>query len=109
MNDVFDEYQTIKKDTKVEKFGMVIKIMYINPLINACDYPYIVVFAPLYKDGTFNEDEYVTFGGSVGYSTSEFKTQKEAETFYNDILNLTSHEMATKYPMLWCEQEDNNL
>jgi len=98
LNDI--EYETIKKDTIVEKYGMVIRLIKIK---KSYDYPYSVELAPMYKDDTYDPEEFTTFGGLVGYSTSEFKTLKQAEEFFNDITTLTHEQMAKKYPNLWVE------
>jgi len=89
--------EIIKQDTKVDKHGMVFRIVKTENK----ELPYTVEHSPLNNDGTYNTEDFSILGGTVGYSTSEFKTEEEARSFFNDAINLTNEEMADKYPSIW--------
>ena len=86
----------IVKDKIVEKFGIVLRIVKNNDV-------YVVENAALNKDGTYDKNDFLTFGGSVGYSTSEFHTEEKAKGFFNDVVSLESKQMLKKYPDIWVE------
>lgn len=86
--------EKILKEQIVNKFGLVIR------LVKYSNASYEVLHTPLYTDGTF-DDEFYVFGGGVGMSCSSFTDYRQADTFYYDVINLTSEEMLNKYPYIW--------
>ena len=81
----------------VEQHGIVLRIVQSENK----KLPYAVQHSPLNKDGTYDKDNFSILGGTVGYSTSEFKTEEEANAFFNDIQKLNKDQMAEKYPSIW--------
>jgi len=105
----------IKGPVKVEKFGIAIRLIRLNPVkakvsetFRECivKRPFFVEFAPLSTDGTYatgGDCLWTIFGGSVGFSESTFPTLEKATEFFEDVLKLSSSEMVKKYPTLWVE------
>lgn len=99
-NQICPAVEILKQD-EVHKFGNMFRLVKVSR-----EFLYLVECNPFFKNGktwVIDEENWTTLGGSVGMSTSEFKTKKEAEQFYNDILRLSHEEMTRKYPNLWVE------
>ena len=62
---------------------------------------YIVQQSPLNDEGSFDNTEFQLFGGSVGYSTSEFDNEADAKEFLDDVTTLSSNKLSEKYPDIW--------
>lgn len=101
----------IIKDTKIEKFGIVIRLVKYsasdytdNDLkVEVVKYSYGVEQTPLMKDSTYDKQDFTVFGGSVGFGTSAFVELETAKEFFNDIVKLTNRELVKKYPDLIAE------
>jgi len=97
-NQVCPAMEILRQD-EVDKFGNAFRLIKIDG-----EFPYLVECAPLLlsKDG-IDEEDWGALGGCVGMNSSEFKTRKEAEQFYDDIPRLSHEEMVRKYPDIWVE------
>jgi hypothetical protein len=84
----------IEEEKIVEKHGIVVRIVKDNET-------YIVQYTPLNTDSSYDEDKFEVFGGTVGYSTSEFDTEDQARNFFNDISLLDTDKLAERYPEIW--------
>ena len=86
--------EVIEEGKIVEKHGLAIRLI-------KDDGTYIVQQTPLNEDGTFDEEQFDVFGGTLGYSTSEFDSEEQARKFFNDIFILNKDRLAERYPKIW--------
>ena len=84
----------IEEEKIVEKHGIAVRLVKENGT-------YIVQHTPLNEDGSYNEEKFNVFGGTVGYSTSEFDTEVQARQFFNDIMILDNDRLLERYPEIW--------
>ena len=86
--------EIIEEGKVVEKHGLAVRLIEDNGT-------YIVQQAPLNEDGTYDEEQFDVFGGTLGYSTSEFDSEEQARRFFNDIFILNKERLAERYPEIW--------
>jgi len=78
----------------VEKFGLAIRLVKESGT-------YIVQHAPVDQERKYDENEFRVFGGPVGYESSEFDNEDDAQKFFNDIQILSNEQLAERYPKMW--------
>ncbi|MBS3801771.1 MAG: hypothetical protein KGY65_03385 [Candidatus Thermoplasmatota archaeon] len=86
--------EEIADEALVEKFGIAIRLVEDSGT-------YIVQQAPVDQEGKYNENEFRVFGGPVGYVSSEFDDEDDAQKFFNDIQILSNDQLSERYPKMW--------
>ena len=79
--------EILEEPTRHEDKGIATRLTY-----NEERDGYRVEHSSLLTDGSINGD-WDVFGGSVGYNASEYDTEEEARSFYNEIQNLSNEEI----------------
>ena len=74
-----------------EQHGLAVRVVLNNGV-------YSVEYSPLMSDGSYDDEDFSVFGGSVGMSVSSFLTEDKAQEFYHDVLELSHPKLAEKYP-----------
>ena len=91
--------EVIFEEKIVLKHGIAVRVV----RDDKTELPFSVEQAPLSTDGEYRKKDFYPFGGTVGYDVSQFKTQEEAQQFFNDVIGLDSKQLAEKYPNIWVE------
>ncbi len=86
----------IMDEAIVEKFEIAIRLIKDSGT-------YIVERAPVDQLGEYNENDFSVFGAAAGMHTSEFDTQDDAQTFFNDIQILDNNQLTERYPKIWTQ------
>lgn len=86
--------EEIADEAIVEKFGIAIRLVKDSGT-------YIVKQAPVDQEGKYNANEFRVFGGPVGYVSSEFDNEEDAQNFFNDIQILSEKQLIKRYPKIW--------
>lgn len=76
------EGKLLEKPTRFEDKGVAARLTYHEGRDT-----YRVEYSPLLQNGEIDGD-WGVFGGSVGYTSSEYSTEKEARKFYNKLKSI---------------------
>jgi hypothetical protein len=79
--------ELLEEPTRFEDKGLAVRLTY-----HEGRDAYRVEYSPLLKNGEI-EGKWGVFGGSVGYTCSEYSTEEEARKFYNQLEDLPSDEI----------------
>lgn len=86
----------IADEAVVEKFGIAIRLVKDSGT-------YLVMQAPVDQEGKYNENDFDVFGGTVGFDSSDFDNEDDAQKFFNDIQILDNEQLAEWYPKMWIQ------
>ncbi|ELY83610.1 hypothetical protein [Natrinema altunense] len=82
----FDD-EVLEGPVRYEDKGLAARLTY-----NEERESYRVEYSPILKSGDIAE-EWELFGGSVGYTSSEYDAEEEARAFYDELENLSNEEI----------------
>ncbi|MCU4753489.1 hypothetical protein OB919_16105 [Halobacteria archaeon AArc-curdl1] len=79
--------EILEEPQRFEDKGLAVRLIYVKER-----YKYRVEYSPLLKNGEI-EGNWGVFGGSVGYTCSEYNTEEEARQFYNKLEEIPADEI----------------